>query len=67
LSSAALTNKELRELERAACDLVSGYKLAGLSMTEIGVLLLFALKSVVLDQDTSAAALLEEFVRLPRE
>jgi hypothetical protein len=36
-------------------------------MTEIGVLLLFALKSVVLDQDTSAAALLEEFVRLPRE
>jgi hypothetical protein len=61
-----MTNKELRELERAARDLVSGYKLAGLSMTEIGVLLLFALKSVVLDQDTSAATLLEEFVRLPR-
>ena len=46
--------------------LVGGYKLAGLSMTEIGVLLIFALKSVVLDQDTSAATFLE-ICRLPRE
>lgn len=48
---------ELHELQKAANDLVAGYKASGMSASDIATLLVFGLRAIAVDPETDAGTL----------